>query len=52
MMALHCNLNRDPQQTPEPYTAQDFMNYVVGLDDEAEMTDEEIESYAAYVFGV
>lgn len=28
MMALHCNINRDSKQRPEPYTAKDFTNFI------------------------
>lgn len=51
MMALHANLNRDSKNKPEPFTALDFMNFVE-REPEREYTIEELEAYAAKIFGV
>jgi hypothetical protein len=50
MMSLHCNLNRDSKQRPEPFTAIDFMNFVE-RPPEKELTLEEIEAHFDRMFG-
>lgn len=53
-MAMMANLNRDSDKRPEPFTARDFMNFLdpVGESPEREYTDEELDAYAAQIFGV
>ena len=50
MMALHCNMNRDPKQRPEPFTAMDFMNFVERPPEKV-LSLEEIEAHFDKMFG-
>jgi len=50
-MALHCNINRDSKNKPEPYKAIDFMNFV-DTPPERKLTDTEIEAELTRIFGV
>lgn len=50
-MALTANLNRDSEKRPDPFMATDFMNFYE-KEPEREYTVEELEAYAAKVFGV
>ena len=50
IMALHCNLNRDPKSKPEPFAAVDFMNFVERPPEKV-LTAEEIEKEFDKIFG-
>jgi hypothetical protein len=52
-MAMTANINRDSAKRKEPFTAADFMNFYdkPEPEEERQMTVEELEAYAAQVFG-
>lgn len=52
-MALVANINRDSDKKPEPFTADDFMNFFERpKEPERQLTVDELESYAESIFGV
>lgn len=48
-MALHLNLNRDPDKRPAPFTARECMSFEEP-EEERIYTDEELEAYADKIF--
>ena len=50
LMALHANINRDDELKPEPFTADDFMNFVEKVD-ERQLSEEELEAEFQKIFG-
>lgn len=51
-MAMVANINRDSEKKPDPYRPIDFMNFIEYEEPDREYTDEELEAYAAQIFGV
>lgn len=49
-MALHANINRDDELKPEPFTADDFMNFVEKVA-ERQLSEEELEAEFQKIFG-